>query len=93
MTGIMLHVISIMFGIGGLIVINCVAATKYSYCSYYPAPDSSYNYSDRNSCSTYNLKYMNVAGILLGAVCMVMFVTFFFKLINVFNTTQSINRT
>ena len=82
----MIHVFCIMISLGGLVVINCMAATRYSTCSYYSYYDSLYD--DKNTCYSSN-KYANIAIIILGSTCMLMFVTFFFKLIAAFNNSQT----
>lgn len=89
---ILVHLLCITFGLGSLLIINCIAATQYSSCSNhlsYEGPGAAYHhFVDQQNCAAVNLKYANIAIIILGASCMIMLVTFFFKLITVFNTSQ-----
>lgn len=79
----MIHFLCITLNLGALIVINCVAATRYSSCA------KQIYYTDfLINCEESSLKYGSVAMIVLGATCMFTLTTFFFKLVAVFNNTQ-----
>ena len=91
---ILVHLLCITFGLGSLLIINCIAATQYSSCSNYLNYEASayHHYVDQQNCAAMNLKYANIAIIILGASCMIMLVTFFFKLITVFNNSQLVRQ-
>ena len=86
-----MHFFCIMINLGSLVIINCVAATRYNSCAYYQSYGRPFDYADRAFCQSLNgnVKYINIAMIILGATCMFLFVNFFFKLIAVFNYSQS----
>lgn len=83
------HFICITISLGSFIVINSVAASRYGACPYNPYfNDNFYEPMDKNNCSL-NMKYANIALIVIGATCMVMFVSFFIKLVSAFNSLNS----
>ena len=96
---IFLHAICIMVSLSSLIVINCIAATEYNACSTYPAYfksslfvssslSESQNKKISNICYALNTKYVNISIVIIGATCMIMFLSFFFRLMSVFNHCQ-----
>lgn len=78
-----------LFSLGGTIVINCISATKYYICSS-KSNSTEFQYERELICSQIGLKYINIAIILMGASCVMFFLSFFFKLVNVFNYTHSV---
>ncbi|CAF1118620.1 unnamed protein product [Brachionus calyciflorus] len=67
---IMLHFLCITLNLGALIVINCIATTRYSSCNY-----PTFNSSLSTNCNESNLKYGNIAMIVIGASCMLIIVS------------------
>lgn len=86
MFALVMHALCILGSLGSLVVINCVAAIRNNKC-----PNSIYDDNDNMSaikCFSVN-KNSNIAIIVLGSVCIIMFVSFFIKLISFFNTRPS----
>lgn len=102
---IILHFMCLTVSLGSFVVINSVAASRYGACTSFYNPfydhviyeqqagnglvDKSGSSAAVNNCLSTNFKYANIAMILLGATCMVMFVSFFIKLVAAFNNVHS----
>lgn len=102
---IILHFMCLTVSLGSFVVINSVAASRYGACTSFYNPfydhviyeqqagnglvDKSGSAAAVNNCLSTNFKYANIAMILLGATCMVMFVSFFIKLVAAFNNVHS----
>ena len=91
LASIMLHIICMLFSLGALIIVNCISATKYYVCSATFEPKTVELVNEKESiCSLVGMKYFNIGIILLGALCVVFFLNFFFKLVNVFNYVHAV---
>jgi hypothetical protein len=87
----MLHIVCMLFSLGALIIVNCVAATKYYICSSIIKPKTIDLANEKEFiCNLASMKYLNIGMILLGAVCVMFFLNFFFKLVNVFNYVHAV---
>ena len=87
----MIHIVCILFSLGGMIVINSIAATKYYICeTKLKIETKQLSIEKEIICSQIYMKYCNIGLIVIGGICILFFLNFFFKLINVFNYIHSV---